>query len=168
MYLIVSFDTFFSWRWFNNRSISAKTTFWSNFSNTGFFGPIARVSNIYHGDTRSSLNNLTVSCRLNSGRHCSFSKFSGFCVRCFNILLYIKQCNSCNNKTDGNNVHGKTLFSMFLSSQTFDSCSARAFLALNNSSLNNFLWKLCTAVGSKQPLFGILNFKNFRITSAER
>ena len=55
----------------------------------------------------------------------------------FSRLLY--NLTLANNKTNGNNFDGKTLFNMFLFSKTFDSCSARAFLALNNSSFNNFL-----------------------------
>ena len=67
---------------------------------------------------------------------------------------------------EGINVSGMFCSKAELLASNDVSCCKTGSFAFDNSCFSSLLWKLCTTVGSKQPLLGIRNFKNFRIILA--
>ena len=139
----------------------------SNLSSMAFFGPSARVSITYLGGVVSRPHSTTVLVTLNRGRCCSSDRAANFLLWtsscCLLVLcLVIRVCSI----TDGRAFSGTTDLSCCRFSFSVVVKVCKSFFAFCSSLFSSVFWKVCILFSSKHPLLGILNLRNFGMTSA--
>ena len=167
MSVIISSEILLILQWSSRSSISASSSLGSNLSSMAFLGPRARVCITYLGGGVSSPHTTTVLLTWKRGRSCSIDSvaslllWTSFCCRL--VLSVVRRVYIT---TEGSVFSGTTALNCCRFSSNVVFRAWKSVLAFCNSLLRSRFWKLWMLLSSKQPLLGILNLRNFGITSA--